>query len=957
MDTKKTGVLAALGVLGLVAACSALEPLEPGVCGNGVVDTNEDCDYLESQSSTRASKNDKSECAPPGDRNACRFVCDALVACPAGFACNLNDGYCVKPSGAFERELTSEIGAVRMVRGDFDGDGRTDLVLSQPSGLDGTSSASGLFFAEGMRIRERRAIPIPVGVLQAIPSQVTESAAAASVAGDGGADAGASEAGTGTVLTGSFPLTDLGYSSSFGLGILRGSVDDPFVPELLPFQSLEAVFDGARPDGPKVAFKIASVIPVPFPPLDGSSRGRVKYFGAAVTLDGKATNVFPLGGLDQKPDRPTVVATLPGGPGQVRFTSGPVDGTLCLKLGGNCGQVFAWSKDNPLLVLLDPDIPVAPKFDFGGAIQGVGMGTLDDDDLQDVAVSTAPGNPLPNDAACPFVLSGLAVRTGTVVGAPKRAHSSACPTNDRYQPFLGLADLNGDGVSDFVYSASIYLSQKSGGGGDAGTGATTWKLGYSRITSGWTQMEVGDFDGDGRTDAILAVEGQANLDVIRGGTGEIRALSVPTPEPVSTIVAGHFDGDRMLDIAYSTKVGGTQTRAASVYIVFGGPENETVRVGRKDLSELVNLRRPFGDIETGKNVDRPFPDVDFLGMVQDPDTAIIAGPNRNPTKSVIYAVYSAQGRAPTSFLNLRRSDNAAAALGGRGVAFGSFTAANKLDALRLTLANPASCTPGFLDAISDLLVPPPSTASDVRSTPIPYGARLPLAVISGAIGGTDSAFAVSASRERKTLVFQRVKLATDPNGGATPPVLETIYETPYDVQQADACKVTPGAQDLYPSEKLALVDIDADGALDLVFSDGGRVPLDKRFQDNGADIPGALVVLRGDGKGGFSPVVTADGSPLTGRSFATVRIAGNRPALAVLGPNEVVFYTYADGVLAPVRDGDGRAKVSLGSGGGRALEAGDFDGDGVEDLAVLANGVLTIYGGTPAAAGPDGGAP
>lgn len=952
MDTKKLGVLSVVGVIGLVAACSALDPLEPGVCGNGVVDTNEDCDFLASQTAARASKNDKSECAPPGDRNACRFVCDALVACPTGFACNLNDGYCVKPSGTFEPELTSEIGAVRMVRGDFDGDGRTDLVLSQPSGLDGTSSAAGLFFAEGMRIRERRAIPIPVGVLQAIPSQVTERAAAAAAATDGGADTGASDAGTGTVLKGSFPLTDLGYSSSFGLGILRGSVDDPFVPELLPYQSLEVVFDGARPDGPKVPFRIGSVIPVPLPPVDGSLRGRVKYFGAAPTLDGK-TRLFPLGGLDQKPDRPTEVAKLSGGPGQVRFTSGPVDGTLCLKLGGNCGQTFVWSKGNPSLVLLDADLSVAPELDVGGAILAVGVGAFDDDDLQDVAVGTASGNPLPNDAACPFVLSGAAIRAATV-GTPKRAHPSACPTNDRYQPFLGLADLNGDGISDFVYSASIYLSHK--GGGDAGAGATTWKLGYSRITSGWTQMEVGDFDGDGRSDAVLAVEGQANLDVIRGGTGEIRALSVPTPEPVSAIVAGHFDGDRMLDIAYSTKVGGTQTRAASVYIVFGGPENETVRVGRKDLSELVNLRRPFGDVDTGKVVDRPFPDVDFLGMVQDPDTATIVGPSLTPTKSVIYAVYSAQGRAPTSFLNLRRNDNAAAALGGRGVALGSFTAPDKLDALRLTLANPSSCTPAFLDGISDLLVPPPTSASDVRSSSVPYGARLPLAVISGSIGGRDSAFAVSASRERKTLVFQRVKLSTDPNGGAAPPTLETIYEAPYDVQQADACKVTPGAQDLYPSEKLSLVDIDADGELDLVFSDGGRIPLDRRFQDNGADIPGALVVLHGDGKGGFSPVPSADGSPLVGRSFASVRIAGNRPALAVLGPSEVVFYTYADGVLTPVRDGDGRARVALGSAGGRALEAGDFDGDGVEDLAVLANGILTIYGGTPAAAGPDGGA-
>ena len=84
-----------VGALAALVHCETLPELAPGVCGNGVKDTGEDCDLIEATSGN---------CGAPETAGACRFLCvvdadagsgaeAALPTCPVGFGCG-TDGIC-----------------------------------------------------------------------------------------------------------------------------------------------------------------------------------------------------------------------------------------------------------------------------------------------------------------------------------------------------------------------------------------------------------------------------------------------------------------------------------------------------------------------------------------------------------------------------------------------------------------------------------------------------------------------------------------------------------------------------------------------------------------------------------------------------------------------------------------------------------------------------------------------
>ena len=206
-------------------------------------------------------------------------------------------------------------------------------------------------------------------------------------------------------------------------------------------------------------------------------------------------------------------------------------------------------------------------------------------------------------------------------------------------------------------------------------------------------------------------------------------------------------------------------------------------------------------------------------------------------------------------------------------------------------------------------------------------------------GALDEAFAVT--NEAGQIVLSRiVRRGIGPAAGIE---LAPLHRVPY--APAGDCKLPNARTDaLYPQEKLALLDLDDDGDLDLIFSDGGRFGTDPA-----GNRPGLLVVLRNDGNGTFVPLPT-----LGGRSFAKVHLGAAGSALAVLTPDEVGFYTLTGGQLTRLAS----PTLKKNRPDARALESGDFDGDGVEDLAVLAGGVLELLGGKVAPAGGlgDGGA-
>ena len=120
----------------VVTGCASLPALEDRTCGNHVVESNEDCDGFAPEGA--------SACIEPGTAGECHFDCNrrsdgTRPACPAGWGCGVQ-GICRPPTGAFEASAELDVGgAWSLMTGDFDGDGRADLLdLERPDVRGGT---------------------------------------------------------------------------------------------------------------------------------------------------------------------------------------------------------------------------------------------------------------------------------------------------------------------------------------------------------------------------------------------------------------------------------------------------------------------------------------------------------------------------------------------------------------------------------------------------------------------------------------------------------------------------------------------------------------------------------------------------------------------------------------------------------------------------------------------------
>ncbi len=133
MTRSRGRTLAALPLLvtvGFIAfGCRALEDIPDGVCGNAVLDHGEDCERFVPNNDPRL------HCGGPETAEACRFTCDRArpneAACPEGYGCGVG-GICRTPSGSFEEFVQYPSPATSVVAGDFDGDGRSEVIATTP---------------------------------------------------------------------------------------------------------------------------------------------------------------------------------------------------------------------------------------------------------------------------------------------------------------------------------------------------------------------------------------------------------------------------------------------------------------------------------------------------------------------------------------------------------------------------------------------------------------------------------------------------------------------------------------------------------------------------------------------------------------------------------------------------------------------------------------------------------
>ncbi|MCC6522247.1 MAG: VCBS repeat-containing protein [Polyangiaceae bacterium] len=543
------GTLGALAALASPAACRTFEPIDEATCGNAIIDRGEDCDGFDIAGVP---------CGAVGSAHACRLECPgdpgAQGPCPAGWGCGA-DGVCRGPSGTFGDAVAAiQGGASLILDGDFDGDGRVDILGVSP-GMDdpnsgqemgGTGHLSVHYFAAGGALAATTTLQAPRSAFPTVGD----------LSGDG--------------------LDDVAVNvGAQGVSLYRGRDDRTFAPSIYASAAIEA--DGIRVWGQKVLENATWGSTLP-----GDEALAVVDVGGSVgayyidQLAGNAPVLLFTGGPPNY--------TLPSLDSLLDVPTGDVDEDA---IGSPCDEfVLAFKTQDRVLVatpclgwdtvnvaanppLRPPTIVTLPA---GAYPRSIHLFDLDGDGHLDLLIGTSSAG-----VRAAYGRGDMTFHSVPSIAPfpPADGLTSLAPFPQEAGGVLAVGHLNQDGIPDYVTANGLWLSglvyQQPGVGGGGGAAVDGWNNAW--LFDKATRAAIGDFNANGLPDAIV-IGNQGGLRFFSGaGDDTFNFFLLPTEGRVKDMVVGDYDGDVIPDLAIAVEVDPNSDQAAggdSLSVVFGG---------------------------------------------------------------------------------------------------------------------------------------------------------------------------------------------------------------------------------------------------------------------------------------------------------------------------------------------------------------------------------------------------
>jgi len=471
---------------------------------------------------------------------------------------------------------------------------------------------------------------------------------------------------------------------------------------------------------------------------------------------------------------------------------------------------------------------------------------------------------------------------------------------------LAIGDLDGDGDPDYVDSQGAYIHRAAGFEAVADSDAETW-----------SEAIIADLNHNGLPDVVAAKAGHQGAVFLNGaGGGHMNRFDVPSEGPLSHLSVGDFDGDLLGDVAASEDIGSTNGELLAIMFGrgYGAPE-AAQRQGLLDhVLQVVKVRTyeysPYA--------------ADSISVV-----------SNSVDGTFVFGGFGGRGdrqlRSPFSLVKTNDKGAGVTHLPLR-LATGRFNADDHGDLAELTERAPLTSNEFRL-----WLCPMTGLAavrlSDPRSSdPLPAEATW--------VESEMAAGDLDGDGRDETVLFAPKKGGSGSLGYVARSFDTGAGRYAFKLGQGSAFtwrfSHTEG-QDVPAGDaaggRALVVDLDADKHADVV-----------ALAPTAGKTKGALVVFHGEGKPqlGKPDVVpaTPDG-PAT--AFAPIQ-TDRDPAveLALLAGSSVYIADLGSDGHYHVR-----AKPVAQLAGAAVITAGDFDGDGIEDLALANASTVAVFWGVP----------